>query len=363
MVDAIAAKAAKVVVFFDSCFSGGAMTTRSVKPKAAGDVSFRPKFYPRADQASWTQCGDPVNMRSLPRALQEGKNNLVFIAAADFNEVALDGGPRSGGLATSSWMNCLNGKADKDKSGALSAQELAECAHEQVTEVSQRPPLDRNKAVQHITIEGNRSLVMAFNDDGKGKPAPTPAPTPTPTPTPAPVATDTGSPLAMLNDLYQSRNPQWSVELKPGKERVNFRNKEIVELGVTSKKDGYLYLVMVGSSNKEGYILFPNEHDPDNQVRAGQSVTLPKLPASGKKWKIVPGGPAGTDHILALVSETPLNLEDAPTQKVGQFKAYKADRNILSKLQRTFTRDLVAVSDEEVSLNFGAAMAKIVEFE
>lgn len=74
--DALADRAGKVLVFFDSCFSGGAMTTRAIGN--AGKL--RPKFYQKGGSA--TNCGAAVNVRGFARGLSEGKQNFVYIAAA-----------------------------------------------------------------------------------------------------------------------------------------------------------------------------------------------------------------------------------------------------------------------------------------
>ncbi len=132
------------------------------------------------------------------------------------------------------------------------------------------------------------------------------APVATPTPQPAvkpPKPEPALASLATLKDIEQQRNPKRVVSvilnkpaLKIGKDELDFK--------VTSNHDGYVYLVMLGSDAKSFYILFPNGLDGDNHISAGKALRLPK-----PDWAVKAAGPAGTDQLLVMVSDTPRKLD------------------------------------------------------
>jgi len=392
--DALADQAGKVIVFFDSCFSGGAMTTRAMNTSD----KFKPKYYAKGEAIS---CGTAVNMRGLTRGLADGKPNFVYIAAAAHNEVAIDAGDEIGGMATSAWMQCLNdSKADADRSGGISAAELVRCA---------QAVIDRSGAdgspIQHITVEGAAGTVLAFNQaeavpttattTSTSKPAttttattttstlaplkppaqPVPAPQifepppafPTPfpqqivQPVPAiPVTTTSVAATATLQDIYNSRNAKWNVRLKAPKTKVKI-NVDMIDLTIASARAGYVYLFMVGTDNDGAYLLFPNEYDQDNAIKAGKTLSLPKK----SSWRIRPGGPPGTDQLLAIVSDRKLDFDEIGMNKEVIFRKSGNRPVDLAKLQMTIVsaekRSLFVEAVSDLSYNYGAARLEIVE--
>jgi hypothetical protein len=156
-------------------------------------------------------------------------------------------------------------------------------------------------------------------------------------------------------DIYQSRDSRWQVSLTAPKTRYRI-GQERVSLDVTSGKDGYLYLLLVGSSNR-GYVLFPNEFDQDNALEAGQKRVLP----TAGRWKITPGGPEGSDHILALVMPRPLPLEALNLPKAGPYRSLNGKPRTLAKLQRRIARNLVVKEAGGGAQTYGAALLTLQE--
>ncbi|MBG0809492.1 DUF4384 domain-containing protein [Methylosinus sp. H3A] len=100
---------------------------------------------------------------------------------------------------------------------------------------------------------------------------------------------------------------------------------------VTAEKSGYVILVDVDAQGKLAQI-FPNMvtlADPAgvdekaNFLKAGQSMTLPE--AGGKAaYRFVASPPAGVGMVVAILSDTPLqivDLPDVPAALAGQTKA------------------------------------------
>ena len=77
-----------------------------------------------------------------------------------------------------------------------------------------------------------------------------------------------------------------------------------MDLQIKSNHDGYLYLVLLGSDKKSFYVLYPNKLEKNNFIKAGQTVNLPS-----QSWQIKAAGPAGIDHVLVLVSDSPRDLK------------------------------------------------------
>jgi hypothetical protein len=120
--------------------------------------------------------------------------------------------------------------------------------------------------------------------------------------------------LATLQDIFHQRNPTRNVDVTLNKSILRI-GKDNLQLTINSSHDGYVYLVMVGSDAQSFYLLFPNGKDGNNKIQAGQPMKLPRPFI----WEIYPAGPAGTDHLLVMVSDSPRKLDElamsAPNEK------------------------------------------------
>ena len=128
--------------------------------------------------------------------------------------------------------------------------------------------------------------------------APGPGPAAAPVPAPPPAVAS----LATLEDIEAQRNPRRQVEVALSRPEMRI-GKDALELSIRSSHDGYLYLVVIGSDAKSFYLLFPNGLDADNRIRANRALQLPR-----PDWKLVAQGPAGTNHLLVVVADSPRDL-------------------------------------------------------
>ena len=103
---------------------------------------------------------------------------------------------------------------------------------------------------------------------------------------------------ATLDDIFAQRNGKLKLDVTAPKKLTI--NKDQFTFSVQSNTDGYLYAVMLGSDGKSFYLLYPNKLDQDNRIKAN---TRYKFPRPG--WSITAAGPAGTDQILFVVSQSP----------------------------------------------------------
>jgi hypothetical protein len=272
MIRPLSAKTDKTIVMLDSCHSGGVAA-------AAGSRSltsqWRAKFSP---EASSPQCSVAVNLGSY--ALNRGidlhttDHNMVILAAARNNEVAWD--TSKGGAMTYNFEQCLaGGAADANHSGSLSMQELTDCVQARLDKTQEA------SALQHPTLAGNADLVPAL----------------TGTPGAAPAAPDIDT-LASMNDIYGQRDDRWQVaaQLKSSTLKIGAN----LSIAVRSQRDGYVYLFYRGTQPDSFYLLFPNQLDSANDIKAGQEMQLPR-----QDWSVKALGPRGTDHLLVMVTDAP----------------------------------------------------------
>lgn len=292
----LAAKARRLVVFLDACHAGGA-TTRAVSGGNPGG-NLSGKFWAKSGADT---CERPSN--ALTRGLQaarpgEGKLNFIHIAAARDDEVALDDSQR-GGLATLAWLDCLSGAArDGDGSAGLSVAELAACAQPRI----ERQAAGNSRfAAHHLTLTGNGAMVLTA-----------PAEAPAADAMPAPAATE-ASAVAALADIHANRDDRRLVKLVADKPAYRIK-RDRVRFSLTSSHEGYVYLLMVGSDGKSFDLLFPNGKDDRNHILAGETWQLPR-----PGWAIRAGGPAGRDHLLAVVSDNPRDFAALGMKPAGPF--------------------------------------------
>ncbi len=177
--DALAQRASRVVMFNDSCFSGGAVT-KSFSLSPAEDAA--PKIYPASNEAAeqpddlplqakgWSEtsakgneaanaaaspaCGvhaNPVSKAFGGLAQSPRQHGVLYLAGASANEAAYP--TPQGSVATRAWAACLQSReADANQDGVLTAAELRQCAQSW---------LQRNTRYhQTITLVGNSQVPL-----------------------------------------------------------------------------------------------------------------------------------------------------------------------------------------------------------
>lgn len=274
-------KASKVVVTIDACHSGGVIDVAG--KRGLSDTQHVARFRPRFVQTG-ASCAKPSNvveetlkagMRSLRGA--PVTKNFVYVAAARHDEVAYDDEGR-GGMATTSLLDCLKSTIpDTDNSGGVSFRELADCAQKRIDKEFASDPVYRP---HHLTWSGNIDLPLAV--EAALAPATAPA-----------------DPVATLKDLQNGSDSRWQVTVDADPPRAKI-GKDAVRLTVTSSQGGYLYLLYVGSDRKEFLQLYPERNEP-NWINAGNPQRIP--------GEFAAAGPAGTNHLLALVSRVPRDFQ------------------------------------------------------
>ena len=367
MIRPLSAKTDKTIVMLDSCHSGG--VAAAAGSRSMGD-GFRPKYSP---EASSPQCSLAVNLGSYSfnrgLDLHTTDNNMVILAAARNNEVAWD--TSKGGAMTYNFQQCLAGGAtDSDHSGSISMQELADCVQARLNKTQEE------SALQHPTLAGNTGLVPVLSDSGGGANTATasiasPAPSVTHAPSAPPAANiDT---LASMNDIFGQRDDRWDVSAKLQSATLKIGTN--LNLTVHSQREGFVYLFYRGTQPDSFYLLFPNQLDAANAIKANQDLQLPR-----QDWNVTALGPKGTDHLMVMVTETPrdfstLALPAEYVSKSGPFEKIQPTAQAIARigqvaaLSAAFTtkecqsgggkRDLAVA--RHCSNVFGAAMVSVEE--
>lgn len=337
----ITAKTDKLFVMYDACHSGGIVNAAStVRTRGFSNTQdegvLRPKFASISEE-----CGRPVNVKTRS-LLQEQANkgalpqDVIHISASRDNEISFDDSEK-GGLATQYMRDCmLRDAKDLDGSGAISMDEIRQCAQ---TKIDNRMKFDANFKPHNIQLSGNTGFVPAWFSQASvlGSAAPVAlatsvaaAPVAVPAP-PAAVVAVAAPPTAIapvvavvpppaplsgaqaLQQMFDQRDAKRRVQVTLGKEQLKI-GQDSLDLTVQSDRAGFVYVAMAGSDNKSLYLLFPNDLDQNNKIEAGQQLLLPR-----PSWRVKAGGPEGRDNLLVFVADGPRDLAQLGASKAGPF--------------------------------------------
>ena len=389
LLSTVTAKTDKLFVMYDACHSGGLVNIPpAMRTRGLGNVNdeglLRPKFVSISEE-----CGRPVNVktRNLMVELNDKgalPQDVIHISASRENEISFDD-ELKGGLATQFVRDCmLRDAVDLDKSGAISMDEIRQCAQ---TKINQRMQNDANYKPHNLMLSGNVGFVPAWFSQAQLQ-APmasmpvvltvpvAAASAPTPVPVLAPIAAPTQTPVAgapltgeqALRQMFDQRDAKRKVNVSLAKTQLKIA-QDTLDISVQSDKAGYVYVALAGSDNKSVYMLFPNDLDQNNKIEAGQILQLPRA-----NWRVKAAGPAGTNKLLVFVADGPRDLSQLGGAKVGPFSSSLNDAEGRAKLGGLMgTSRLVTSQACETVGNrknnslcsdaFGAAMVSVEEIK
>ena len=321
-------KTDKLFVMYDACHSGGLVqAASSARTRGLGNLNdeglLRPKFASISEE-----CGRPVNIKTRNLMVEVAAKgalpqDIIHVSASRDNEISFDD-EQKGGLATQYMRDCmLRDAKDLDNSGAISMDEIRQCAQEKI---NKRMANDPNYKAHNLVLNGNADFVPAWFGQASAVVAPAPAapvpvtpqlPHATPVaaaPAPAPVVV----PIALtgeqaLKQMFDQRDAKRGVQVTLGKSKLKI-GQDAMDLAVQSDRAGFVYVALAGSDNKSVYLLFPNDLDQNNRIEAGQQLQLPR-----PNWRVKAAGPAGTDNLLVMVTDAPRDLTPLAANKAGAF--------------------------------------------
>lgn len=299
----ITSKTDKVFVMIDACHSGGVVQAASVvRTRSVVDEMEEGVLRPRFTGIS-AECARPVNIKTralLGETAAQGvqQTDIIHLSASRHNEISFDD-DRRGGLATQFVRDCmLRDAEDLDQSGAITMEEIRQCAQEKIV---RRLAKDPNFKAHNLVLNGNANFVPSWT---------TARPATKPGSSVAPISGEQA-----LRQMYEQRDAKRNVAVTLAKNELMI-GQDALDLTVHSDRDGYVYLALAGSDNASLYLLFPNALDQNNQIKAGEVMRLPR-----QHWRVKASGPMGTDHLLVLVTDAPRQLEPLAARKVGPFMA------------------------------------------
>lgn len=171
----------------------------------------------------------------------------------------------------------------------------------------------------------------------------------------------TFQPIDELDAIFQKRDREHNVSVQLAQAKVRI-GRERLRFRVSSSKPGYAYVMMLGTDREHFYLLFPNDIDRKNQIVAGGEIDLPR-----PGWAMVAGGPPGTNHLIAIVTENPRDFAEAGLVKVGPFAAFPLEQGkgkAGSEAQSPFLGQVVCSDgSSDCSSAYGAAVFTIEEVE
>ncbi len=160
----ITTKTDKLFVMYDACHSGGLIANQSVL-RTRGLVNsndegrIRPKF-----SSITEECGRPVNVKTRNLVVEQSSKgvfpqDVIMLSASRDNEISFDD-ELKGGLATQFMRDCmLRDAKDLDNSGAISIDEVRQCAQEKI---NKRMLNDSQFKPHTLTLSGNSQFVPAW---------------------------------------------------------------------------------------------------------------------------------------------------------------------------------------------------------
>ena len=248
-----------------------------------------------------------------------------------------------GSVFMQSLTDCFLGDAvDLDQSASISIAEIGACANRR----------GRNGPLVSITGNAGWSPIVGvaskLSATGPGA---------------------TTLPRAAIDDVVAQRDGRIDVTLSatPSTLRIG---RDWLDLDVTSKHAGFVYLVLLGSDGQSFYLLFPNDLDHDNRIAAGETLRLPR-----PTWRVQGQGPPGRDTVLAIVAEAERDLAPFAAHKQGPFSTALTDVEGRAQLQWLLGRSGLGATSECVDAGkrrnlaavqvcsdaFGAAVVEVME--
>ncbi len=150
-------------------------------------------------------------------------------------------------------------------------------------------------------------------------------------------------------------NPQagFKVELKVDKPDATYKPGENVIVTLKTNKDCQVTLFNVGSGGKV-HIIFPNEYQKDNKVKANQEY---RIPPEGAKFAFKVSGPAGEDVIKAIATLDNIKLlGESDTKPDGAFQQVALKEiEVVEKIEDNLPKDPKRWAETEVTIKVVAS--------
>ncbi|HRX79423.1 MAG TPA: DUF4384 domain-containing protein [Pirellulaceae bacterium] len=110
-------------------------------------------------------------------------------------------------------------------------------------------------------------------------------------------------PSGLRNDLFNDQ-PSFLVAAQVNSPNRDYREGDVLNLQVVAEEDAYLY-ILYQQADGQTFQVFPNKFQPDNLVKARQSV---RVPAETDLFRWVVGAPYGEETIKVIATKEPVDV-------------------------------------------------------
>ena|GEM_PF-857905 len=137
----------------------------------------------------------------------------------------------------------------------------------------------------------------------------------------SPTSDSQSSAVEVMSQLQQP-TPGFLVRVTADRVSRDYREGDDLTVQVVAERDAYVY-VMYQQADGQIFQIFPNNKQPDNQLKARQVVQIP-----GKddlfRWKI--GPPFGREILKVIATERPLKMLQQPSMQSKRFNKVTLDQ-------------------------------------
>ncbi len=125
-------------------------------------------------------------------------------------------------------------------------------------------------------------------------------------------------PMAELSVPATNASANLSLGLQLDRANGQYRPGETLSMALTSATDGHV-LVLNTDASGQTTVIYPNLHDRDGAIRAGQQLNLPGANAN---WLLRVHPPYGPNLITVIAMDRPIDLlANVPTTAAGPFRS------------------------------------------
>ena len=167
-------------------------------------------------------------------------------------------------------------------------------------------------------------------------------------------------PVNAIEEVFNGRNRDHAVTISIEKAQVVI-GKGKLKFRIRSAKPGYVYILVAGTNHTDFLLLFPNAGDKNNRITANQQIELPR-----KEWELIAGGPPGTNHFIAIVSDEPRDFSQTGLTTNGIFSSFTTElHQSYQGSTPLFAGSAIctSVTAQNCSQSYGAALFSIEEIE
>jgi hypothetical protein len=118
-----------------------------------------------------------------------------------------------------------------------------------------------------------------------------------------------------LEDQIFNSKPSFLVAADVNRPTREYRQGDSLTIQVTSEEDAYLY-VLYQQADGQTFQVFPNRLQPDNLVKARQTV---RVPAADDLFRWVVGPPYGKEVVKVIATKEPVDVLTKPELTKGRF--------------------------------------------